>query len=153
MTQTIASHLQSPSDASFKPEQRLVGTADTFAERLGEMFNHGAVVSMISIGHQLEIFDRMAGMGPSRSDEIATATQLNERYVREWLAVMTTGGIIEYDASTQQYRLPNHHAACLTRSASPGNMAVTSQFIPLIGKMESHLISSFRSGEGLHYCD
>lgn len=138
---------------TFNPLCKLTETADDFTEKLVSMYNHGAVVSMISIGHQLGIFDQMATMEPASITEIAHSTGLNERYVREWLAVLTTGNVIEYDSATQTYHLPPHHAACLTRSASPANIAVTSQFIPLIGSIEPRLLECFKSGEGLKYCD
>ena len=44
----------------------------------------------------------MAKLPPStRLREIAEAAGLNERYVREWLGAMVTGGIVEYDAGDQ----------------------------------------------------
>ncbi len=141
------------STQAFIPARSLDGSTEDFSEKLTAMFNHGAIVSMMSIGHQLGIFDKMEAMEPATSASIAKATNLDERYIREWLAVMTTGNIVEYDATAKHYRLPSHHAACLTRRASPGNYAVTSQFIPLIGKVESRLLECFKTGAGLHYCD
>ena len=40
---------------------------------------------MTSIGHQTGLFDTMAGLPPSTSEQIAEAAGLHERYVREWL--------------------------------------------------------------------
>jgi DNA-binding IclR family transcriptional regulator len=69
--------------------------------------SNGAMLSlMVSIGHQTGLFDKLAGLPPSTSAQIAQATGLNERYVREWLGAMVTGRIIEYDAADGTYRLP-----------------------------------------------
>ena len=68
--------------------------AEAFAGQVIGMVN-GAMLSLgISVGHRTGLFDTMAGMSPATSDEIAKAAGLNERYVREWLGSMVTGGII-----------------------------------------------------------
>ncbi len=76
---------------------------------------------MTSIGHRTGLFDTMAGLPPSTSQQVAQATGLNERYVREWLAAMVTSGAIEYDPSDRTYHLPPEHAGSLTRAAGPNN--------------------------------
>jgi len=93
----------------------------------------------------------MAGLPPSTSAQIAQATGLNERYVREWLGAMVTGRIIEYDPNSGAYRLPPEHAATLTRAAGPDNLANLAQYIPLMGNVEEHIISAFRNGGGVPY--
>ena len=90
--------------------------AERFAERVGGMINDGAVVVMVALGHQLGLFDAMAAAGRRTSEQLADRTRLAERYVREWLSVMTTSGIVEYDPAGQTFCLPAEHAACLTRA-------------------------------------
>ena len=50
---------------------------------------------------------------PSTAAEIARATHLDERYVREWLSSMVTGRIVDYDGRRGTFHLPPEHAACL----------------------------------------
>src|SRR5690348_6372490 len=100
------------------------------------VLNNACVALMVSIGHQTGLFDTMAGLQAASSEAIAKAANLNERYVREWLGALVTGGVVEYDAATKTYRLPPEHAASLTRSAGPGNLASFMQFIPLLGNVE-----------------
>ncbi|HNC43014.1 MAG TPA: transcriptional regulator, partial [Acidobacteriota bacterium] len=95
-----------------------------FAEKLINIMNGGALALMISIGHRTRLFDVMAQLPPSTSEQIATAAKLNERYVREWLGAVVTGGIVEYDPADRTFTLPIEHAAFLTRAASPNNLAV-----------------------------
>ena len=69
--------------------------SEAFAERMIGILNDAALALMASIGHRTGLFDAMAGMPPSSSSEqIASAANLNERYVREWLGAMTVGGIV-----------------------------------------------------------
>jgi len=63
------------------------------------MMNEAALALMVSVGHRTGLFDAMAQMPPATSAEIASAAALDERYVREWLAAMTTGRITEHDAA------------------------------------------------------
>lgn len=126
---------------------------ETFAANFAQMLNHAAIVTMVSIGHRLHLFDVMATLPPSTSEEIAASCGLSERYVREWLAVMTTGGIVDYYPENRLYALDGAHASCLTRAATPNNLAVTAQLLPLMGSVEQRLLACFRTGEGMAYGD
>ncbi len=90
-------------------------TAEAFAECMLGILNNGALVLMTSIGHRTSLFDALATLPPATSQQIAAAGGLNERYVHESLAAMTTGRIVAYDAASRIYHLPAEHAAWLTR--------------------------------------
>ncbi len=125
--------------------------AEQFSVQLLDTVNKAAVALMTSIGHQTGLFDTMAGLPPATSERIAKAAGLQERYVREWLGAMVTGRVIEYDTAEKTYVLPPEHAAFLTRAASPNNLAVTMQFIPLLGAVEEQIIEAFINGGGVPY--
>jgi 2-polyprenyl-3-methyl-5-hydroxy-6-metoxy-1,4-benzoquinol methylase len=136
---------------SASPRTLNVSAAKAFAVRLGTMLDAGAVTVMISLGHRTGLFDAMASLPAATSHEIAATTGLTERYVREWLAVMVTGGVVSYDPAARTYRLPPEHAACLTRSGPIGNLAVYAQNVALMGMMQERVVASFRDGGGIHY--
>jgi 2-polyprenyl-3-methyl-5-hydroxy-6-metoxy-1,4-benzoquinol methylase len=125
--------------------------AEEFAERMLGVLNDGALALMTSVGHRTGLFDAMAGLVPSTSEQIASAASLNERYVREWLAAMVVGGIVEHDPENGTYVLPPEHAAFLTRAATPDNIAVTAQFIPVLASVEDRIVESFQKGGGVSY--
>ncbi len=125
--------------------------ADAFAGQLLELMNQGALTLMISVGHRTGLFDAMAEMPPSTSVDIATKSRLDERYVREWLGAMVTGGIVEYEKESGNYHLPAEHAAFLTRNAGADNMAVFAQYIPVLGNEEDRIVECFRIGGGVSY--
>ncbi len=124
---------------------------DAFAARLLDMINHSALTLAISIGHRTRLFDVLVDLPPSTSQEIAHAAELDERYVREWLGAMVTGGIIDYFPIEDTYRLPVEHAALLTRRACPNNFAVTTQFVPLLAQVEDRVVDAFHTGGGVDY--
>lgn len=125
--------------------------AEAFGGQMVGILNSGLLAFMTSIGHRTGLFDKMATLSPSTSQQIADATSLNERYVREWLGAMVTGRIIEYDPANGTYRLPPEHAASLTRAAGPGNLAAMIQFMALMGNVEDQIVDCFKNGGGVPY--
>ncbi|MGO8947091.1 MAG: class I SAM-dependent methyltransferase [Ktedonobacterales bacterium] len=125
--------------------------AEAFLERMVGVLNDAGLALMCSIGHQTGLFDTMATLPPSTSQQIATAAGQSERYVREWLGAMVTGRIAEYDPARQTYSLPPEHAAALTRAAGLDNLAFQMQYIPMMGNVEASIVESFQSGRGVPY--
>jgi 2-polyprenyl-3-methyl-5-hydroxy-6-metoxy-1,4-benzoquinol methylase len=124
---------------------------DAFTAKLVDILSGGALSLMISIGHRTGLFDAMAELPPCTSNEIAHKAGLNERYVREWLGAMVTGGIVEYDPVERTYLLPAEHASLITRSAVPLNVASTMQFVSVLGGVEDELVECFKMGGGVPY--
>ena len=123
--------------------------AEEFARTMMGHVTSAAIAMMASVGHRTGLFDVMAAMPPSQSDEIASAASLNERYVREWLSAMTTAGIVDYHPATRRFSLPPEHAASLTRAAGVSNMATFAQLLSAVGSVEDELVRSFREGGGV----
>lgn len=122
-----------------------------FADRLLEVVNHGAVGIGLSVGHRTGLFDTLATLPPSTSRAIAEAAELDERYVREWLGAMVTARIVDFDREGRRYWLPPQHAALLTRSAAPNNVAVTAQWLAVLAGVEDEIVTCFREGGGVPY--
>jgi 2-polyprenyl-3-methyl-5-hydroxy-6-metoxy-1,4-benzoquinol methylase len=125
--------------------------AEAFSKKMLGILNDASVAQMIVIGHQVGLFDTLAGLAPSTSEQIAEASSLNERYVREWLGAMVTGRIVDYEPADKTYRLPPEHAAAITRAAGPRNLAMMMQMIPMVARVQQGIIDSFRAGGGVPY--
>ncbi len=126
-------------------------SVDEFADQLLGMLNQGALSLMVSIGHRTGLFDAMAELSSATLEQIVSHTGLNERYVREWLGAMVTGGILLYEPASQTYHLPDTHAALLTRSSAPDNIAVFAQYVSVLGQVEDRVVECFRNGGGVGY--
>jgi 2-polyprenyl-3-methyl-5-hydroxy-6-metoxy-1,4-benzoquinol methylase len=122
-----------------------------FAAEMLTILNQGALALMLSIGHRAGIFDAMRRLGPATSAALADHAGLEERYVREWLGAVTTGGIVEYCSEDGSYFLPPEHAAVLTREAHVHNLAATAQWIPLLAQVEDEVLRCFEQGGGVPY--
>ena len=124
---------------------------NAFSSKMGDTLNAASAALMISIGHKVCLFDTMASMGAGSVTQIATAASLDARYVREWLAAMTTAQIVEYDSRRDLYALPIEHAAMLTRDAGTSNIALYMQYLPLLAKVEDKIVDRFHQGGGIPY--
>ena len=125
--------------------------AEAFAGRVLTALNNGALCLMVSIGHRTGLLDVMSQSPPASSEEIGTRAGLNERYVREWLGAMVTGGVVDFDPNNDRYSLPPEHAAFLTRAAAADNMAVFAQYVGLLGIVEDDIVECFKKGGGVPY--
>ncbi|MFD3748516.1 class I SAM-dependent methyltransferase [Nocardia sp. NPDC058633] len=126
---------------------------EAFAEKLVGVLDQASTALMLSMGHQVGLFDTMAACPGATSVELAEAAGLDERYVREWLGAVTTAAVVDYDPATATYTLPPAHAASLTRAAGPDNLARVMQFISQLGEVEPKIVERFRVGGGLSYQD
>ncbi|MCB0173518.1 MAG: methyltransferase domain-containing protein [Anaerolineaceae bacterium] len=127
--------------------------AEAFAEKMVGVLNQGALALMCSIGHRTKLFDTLAILPPATSAQIAEATSLNERYVREWLNGMVVSQVINYDPPLKTYHLPPEHAATLTRKAGADNLALYTQHIGGLGSVEDKIVDCFANGGGVPYAD
>jgi len=125
--------------------------SDAFAERMVGVMNSVGIALMTSLGHRTRLLDTMAEMPASPSAEIAARAGLSERYVREWMGAMATGGVIDIDAAAGKYHLPPEHAAWLTRAAAANNIATATQWVSVLGKVEDDVLDAFTHGRGVPY--
>ena len=122
-----------------------------FLHRMEALLNAASLSLMISVGHQTGLFDTLASLPSSTSEQIAAAAGLQDRYVREWLGALVTGRIITYDPQSATYVLPPEHARWLTRADGIGNLAQECQFVTLFAEVEADVVACFRDGGGVPY--
>ena len=150
-TQTAAT-ATTTSDTSTEPAPTLdFAEVEVFAGRVLDVVSDAATALTLSIGHRTGLFDTMAELPPSTSEQIAAAAALQERYVREWLGAMLVGGVVQHDPAAGTWSLPPEHAAVLTRRAGKDNLAKLAQFVGLLASVEHEVVTCFREGGGVPY--
>jgi 2-polyprenyl-3-methyl-5-hydroxy-6-metoxy-1,4-benzoquinol methylase len=93
----------------------------------------------------------MADAGSLTPAELARRAGLEERYVEEALGALAAAGIVEYDADTETFELPEAAAHCLTEDASPYFMAGWAQALPLMMRAIPHVADAMRNGGGVDF--
>lgn len=131
------------------PQQLDPARGKQFAGKMLSTYNGAMLSLMIMIGYRTGLLEA-AATGPATSAELADRAGLHERYVREWLGAVTTGGIFDYDPATQQYTLPPEHAVFLA-GESWRNAAPQSQMLFLLGRNAPQVIECFKTGGGVPY--
>jgi len=128
-----------------------IDQAEAFAARMISNLNGAGITLLTSVAYRTGLFEALAKLPPSSSDEIAKAAGLQERYVRECLGGLVVGKVVDYDPTTKKYRLPPEHSAFLTKAAGADNLALFAQLLPLIASVEDELVQCFRKGGGVPY--
>ena len=122
-----------------------------FARKVFGFYTSGLLTLMVEIGYRTGLFEA-AARGPATSEELALRAGMQERYVREWLSALTTGGVFEYDPATRRFTLPPEHATCLTGPSSR-NLAPASQSLQMLARRVPRVIDCFRRGGGVSYAE
>jgi 2-polyprenyl-3-methyl-5-hydroxy-6-metoxy-1,4-benzoquinol methylase len=111
----------------------------------------GAVAhaATVLIGDKLGLYKAMADGTPVTAEELAERTGTDERYMREWLSAQAASGYVEYDPSTDSFRLPPEQAFALTNEYNPlfapGGYQVATSMI----KDADAMAEAIRSGRGV----
>ena len=122
-----------------------------FSNYLTDVMNKSSLAIMLSIGHRTKLFDVLSSLPPSTIKEIALKSNLNERYVKEWLGAMVTAKIFDYDSNSDKFSLPKEKSLYLTRENNIYNFAASMQWIPILAQVEDEIIECFAKGGGVPY--
>jgi SAM-dependent methyltransferase len=125
-------------------------SADAFLGQLLSIYAGSLLTYMIDIGQRTGLLVAVAGPAAT-SEALAERAGLTERYVREWLAAMVTGGIVDYDPAACTYSLPPERAAFLTDG--PMNLAPMAPLGTHLGKHVHQVARAFREGGGVPYAE
>ncbi|XP_078607400.1 S-adenosylmethionine-dependent methyltransferase Rv2258c-like [Branchiostoma floridae x Branchiostoma japonicum] len=128
-------------------DQTTVETTEQFALRLTTTVSSGFVTLAVAIGVRTGLFVKLGEQdGPRTSAQIAEAAGMKERYVREWLAVMVTARIVEYDREQRTYFLPPHRRDVLKSTQMP-------EFMRLLAGVATDVADCFKldGPEGVPY--
>lgn len=105
------------------------------------------------IGDRLDIFKAMAGAGQLSSVELADKTNLNERYVREWLNAMTAAEYIEYDQDSHKFFITEEQASVLADENAPLFVGGAFHFTTPSILNTKKIMQMFKDGGGIPYSE
>jgi SAM-dependent methyltransferase len=123
---------------------------EQFLGELMGVFRGSMLCYMIDLGRRTALFPSLAS-GPATSEQLAARAGLHERYVREWLGAMVTGGIVDHEPAEGMFSLPPAHAALLTEG--PMDMTPYAAMTTHLGKHLHKVATAFRDGGGVPYAE
>lgn len=128
-------------------------TADEFADRIFTSALGSIEIYSVHIGDRLGFYRALADAGAMTSEELAAATHVTERYVREWLQQQATNGILEVDqsGSGDRFSLPEAHAEVLADDLSGNYLAPLARMLTTSGEAMALLLDAYRTGGGVSW--
>ncbi|SHI77598.1 Methyltransferase domain-containing protein [Rubritalea squalenifaciens DSM 18772] len=130
-------------------EDKLHQLVGQFLQDLGGAFS----VPLVQIGEKLGLYKSIEKMGPCTSAELATATGLDERYLREWLSAQAASGYVSYDAASHKFSLSDEQAFLLSNTDSPFYLAPAFGAAAAFQHNEPIIRDAFKTGEGIPWGD
>ena len=81
-----------------------------------------AIIPLMRIGDQLGIFKHLSELGEVSSESLAKVSNLDERYLREWLYAMSAAGFANYDSNKKKFSLSPEQIAVFANDDGPASM-------------------------------
>ena len=124
-------------------------------EKLTDLFQNvfsqisGSVGLMMAyLGDQTDLYKKIESIGPCSVEELAKGSEMDERYLREWLSSNAAHGYISYDPETEKFFLSPEQAVVFSKEGDP--QCVQGIIQGLVGQMATHdvALDVFRTGRG-----
>jgi hypothetical protein len=130
-------------------EKRLQQFVEQVIADLGGAFSLG----LVRIGTALGLYRVLHERGPVTSVDLARATGLAERYVREWLSHHAASGYVTYDPQTRRFALPPEQAAVFADEDSPFYLADAFECAAAYVENQPKVQAAFKNGGGVGWGD
>lgn len=118
-----------------------------FAGRALEDMSAAMLTVLAAIGDRQGFFKDLADRGPATSEELASRTGTNERYVREWLGGMAAAGYLRQAGN--RFSLPAEHAPVLAEEGGMFSIGGAYQLFLAEVAQAGHIAELFKTGGGV----
>jgi SAM-dependent methyltransferase len=106
-------------------------------------------VPLVRMGDRLGLYRALHKHGPMTSSELATKTNIAERYAREWLSHQAASGYIAYDPESTRFTLPPEQAMVFAEPDSPVYMLGGFDVAMVLMENQALVEPAFRTGKGV----
>jgi ubiquinone/menaquinone biosynthesis C-methylase UbiE len=124
-----------------------------FTGKVSGSVTGGLNCALTLVGDQLGLYQALAKTGPCTSQMLADASNLSERWVREWLYQQSCIEQIDYDEAADSFSLSPEAEAVLATPDHPAYLGGMFQSVVAMFETLGDLPDSFRSGVGQSYDD
>ena len=114
----------------------------------------GATTSGLAyLGVRNGLFNAMDGKGPMTIADVVAETDLNKRYVEEWLKGMVAAEYLDYAPEAETFELPAEHAYLFASEGTDHYVGGLFHGMPGLLQAAPAVAEAFRSGGGLPYSE
>ncbi len=133
------------SDTDLDPNELKMFSFKVWSYKMGEQ-----VAMLVHLGDRLGLYQAMADKGPMTSQDVADATELHERFVREWLMGQAAAGLIDHPESGV-FELSEIQAAVLAAEDTSINFSAGAFRGGFEPALLDAIADSFKTGIGITY--
>ena len=108
-------------------------------------------IGMGYLGLKSGLFEAMKGGAAISAGDLANKTDLEPRYVEEWLKGMTAAGWLEHHEETNTFSMPDEHGYLLASEGTDHFMGGLFLAGPSLLSHASEVARAFREGGGVHF--
>lgn len=130
-------------------EQKLHEFVGRMLVDLGAAFS----IPLVRIGGALGLYKTLHADGPMTSQQLADATGLAERYLREWLSAQAAAGVLTFDPPSKKFTLPAEQAMVFAVEDSPVYMMAAYDHAVAMIENQQVVEGAFRTGKGISWGD
>lgn len=110
-------------------------------------------VAMVRMGDALGFYKTLQAKGPMTSSELAKATKVDERYLREWLSNQAASNYLSYDPASARFSLAPEQAMIFADETSPLYMMGGFDLMAALLDNQAKVQAAFKSGGGVAWGD
>jgi 2-polyprenyl-3-methyl-5-hydroxy-6-metoxy-1,4-benzoquinol methylase len=108
---------------------------------------------MVYVGVKTGLFRLMANGKAMSAPEVSKASNLQPRYVEEWLKGMVAAGYLDYDPAAQTYALPEEYAYFLAADDTDHFVGGLFAMVPPLMRVAPDVARAFAEGGGVRFED
>jgi SAM-dependent methyltransferase len=129
------------------------GKLNAFIGQMLSDLGGASSVAMVRIGDALGFYKTLNAKGAMTAAELAAATSVNERYLREWLSHQAASNYLSYDPVTRKFSLPEEQAMVFAAEDSPVYMLGGFDMMAAMLDNQPKIEKAFRTGGGVAWGD
>jgi SAM-dependent methyltransferase len=124
-----------------------------FLERFVGLAAGATTLGLLAVADRSGLSEYLGQHPTGTSQQIADGANLNERYVREILSGLAAAEIVEYDAETGEFNLPEEHALFISSELSPYFMGGWFDMIPSVMASVDAIADATVNGGGVEFSE
>ncbi|HWM41058.1 MAG TPA: class I SAM-dependent methyltransferase [Burkholderiales bacterium] len=106
---------------------------------------------MVYVGVTAGLFKAMSNRGALTAAQVVEISELQPRYVEEWLKGMVAAGYLDYDPGAQTYVLPEEHAYFLAAEDTDHFVGGLFAMVPPLMRVAPDVARAFAEGGGVAF--
>ena len=112
-----------------------------------------ASIALVQMGDSLGLYKALHQQGPMTIAQLAAATGIDQRYLREWASHQAASNYLAYDPASEKFSLPDEQAMVFAIEDSPVYMQGAFELMGALLDNKPKVEVVFKTGQGVAWGD